>query len=178
MKYSGIDLHSNNSVVVVSDEVDRVLVRRRVANDAAAILALLAAHREELVGVVVESTYNSLSNSAVARTRAVVSVASCLRSAPRAVCASVVSLRDACAYRRRRRTCARPWTEAALFRLTSDRSPNHLQPWEHDQEQARKENDAENKPELPEVGAADVAAAVVDRRRPGSIRRDDAHDAE
>ena len=58
MKCSGIDLHSNNSVVVVSDEVDRVLVRRRVANDAAAILALLAAHREELVGVVVESTYN------------------------------------------------------------------------------------------------------------------------
>ena len=58
MKYSGIDLHSNNSVVVVSDEVDRVLVRRRVPNDAAAILALLAAHRDDLVGVVVESTYN------------------------------------------------------------------------------------------------------------------------
>ena len=58
MKYSGIDLHSNNSVVVVSDEVDRVLVRRRVPNDAAAILALLAGHREQLVGVVVESTYN------------------------------------------------------------------------------------------------------------------------
>src|SRR5258706_2820008 len=58
MKYSGIDLHSNNSVVVVSDEAGRVLVRRRVANDAAAILALLAGHRAELVGVVVESTYN------------------------------------------------------------------------------------------------------------------------
>ena len=58
MKYSGIDLHSNNSMVVVSDAADRVLVRRRVPNDAAAILALLAAHREELVGVVVESTYN------------------------------------------------------------------------------------------------------------------------
>src|SRR5258706_11293391 len=58
MKYSGIDLHSNNSVVVVSDEADRVLVRRRGLNDAAAILALLAGHREELVGVVVESTYN------------------------------------------------------------------------------------------------------------------------
>src|SRR5438552_11689159 len=58
MKYSGIDLHSNNSMVVVSDEADRVLVRRRLPNDAAAILALLAAHREELVGVVVESTYN------------------------------------------------------------------------------------------------------------------------
>jgi len=58
MKYSGIDLHSNNSVVVVSDEADRVLVRRRLPNDAATILALLGAHREELVGVVVESTYN------------------------------------------------------------------------------------------------------------------------
>src|SRR5712691_7767551 len=58
MKYSGIDLHSNNSMVVVSDEADRVLVRRRVPNDAAAFLSLLAAHREELVGVVVESTYN------------------------------------------------------------------------------------------------------------------------
>jgi hypothetical protein len=58
-EYSGIDLHSNNSVVVVSDEADRVLVRRRLANDAAAILALLAGHREELVGVVVESTYKT-----------------------------------------------------------------------------------------------------------------------
>ena len=58
MKYSGIDLHSNNSVVVVSDEADRVLVRRRLPNDAATILAVLAVHRDELVGVVVESTYN------------------------------------------------------------------------------------------------------------------------
>jgi hypothetical protein len=30
VNYSGIDLHSNNSVVVVSDEANRVLVRRRV----------------------------------------------------------------------------------------------------------------------------------------------------
>jgi len=58
MKYSGIDLHSNNSVVVVSDDGDRVLVLRRVPNDAAAFLEVLAGHREELVGVVVESTYN------------------------------------------------------------------------------------------------------------------------
>ena len=58
MKYSGIDLHSNNSVVSVIDETDRVLLRQRVPNDAAAILALLAGHREQLVGVVVESTYN------------------------------------------------------------------------------------------------------------------------
>jgi len=58
MKYSGIDLHSNNSVVVVSDEADRVLVRQRLPNDLAKILAVLAPHREELAGVVVESTFN------------------------------------------------------------------------------------------------------------------------
>jgi transposase len=56
MKYSEINLHSNNRVVVVGDEADRVLVRRRLPNDAATILALLAAYRDELVGVVVEST--------------------------------------------------------------------------------------------------------------------------
>jgi hypothetical protein len=32
MKYSGIDLHSNNSVVVVTDESDRIIVSRRVPN--------------------------------------------------------------------------------------------------------------------------------------------------
>ena len=49
MKYSGIDLHSNNSVVVVSDQADRVLVRRRVPNDAAGILPLLAGHEDHEV---------------------------------------------------------------------------------------------------------------------------------
>jgi transposase len=58
MKYSGIDLHSTNSVVAVSDEADHVVCRRRVPNDLALILATLAPYREELVGVVVESTYN------------------------------------------------------------------------------------------------------------------------
>jgi transposase len=57
-KYSGIDLHSNNSVVVVTDETDRIIVEKRMPNDLQGILALLAPHREELVGVVVESTYN------------------------------------------------------------------------------------------------------------------------
>jgi transposase len=58
MKYSGIDLHSTNSVVVVSDEADQVVCRRRLPNNLAQILATLAPHREELAGVVVESTYN------------------------------------------------------------------------------------------------------------------------
>jgi transposase len=57
MKFSGIDLHSNNSVVVVSDEEDRIIVRERVPNELAKILALLAPYREQLAGVVVESTF-------------------------------------------------------------------------------------------------------------------------
>jgi hypothetical protein len=57
MNYSGIDLHSNNSVVSVIDETDRVVAERRLPNDLAKILALLAPWRPELAGVVVESTY-------------------------------------------------------------------------------------------------------------------------
>jgi len=58
MRFCGIDLHSNNSVVVVTDEADKVLVSRRCPNDLQTILTLLAPHRDELAGVVVESTYN------------------------------------------------------------------------------------------------------------------------
>src|ERR1700730_14233901 len=57
-KFSGIDLHSNNSVVVVSDEADRIVYRQRLPNELSAILQGLEPHRSELVGVVVESTYN------------------------------------------------------------------------------------------------------------------------
>src|SRR5258705_13686458 len=58
MKYCGIDLHSNNSVVVVSDEEDRIVFNRRLPNDLAQILAALEPHQHELAGVVIESTYN------------------------------------------------------------------------------------------------------------------------
>src|SRR4030066_1239759 len=57
-KYIGIDLHSNNSVVVVSDEDDRIIYQKRLANKLDEILIALAPHKEEAVGVVVESTYN------------------------------------------------------------------------------------------------------------------------
>lgn len=57
-KYSGIDLHSNNNVLAVSDEADRVLYRRRLPNQLGEVLEALEPHRAELVGVVVESTYN------------------------------------------------------------------------------------------------------------------------
>jgi transposase len=58
MKFSGIDLHSNNSVVVVTDEEDRIVYQKRLPNNLVQIVAALAPYREELVGVVVESTYN------------------------------------------------------------------------------------------------------------------------
>jgi transposase len=58
MKYCGIDLHSNNSVVVVSDEEDRIVFNRRLPNDLTQILAGLEVHQHELAGVVIESTYN------------------------------------------------------------------------------------------------------------------------
>ncbi|MEJ7807567.1 MAG: IS110 family transposase, partial [Telluria sp.] len=57
-KYSGIDLHSNNCVVVVSDEEDHMCCEKRVPNDLAKVLALLEPFRADLVGIAVESTFN------------------------------------------------------------------------------------------------------------------------
>lgn len=58
MNYSGIDLHSNNSVVTVTDDEDRVVAEKRLPNDLAKILSFLLPWRESLAGVVVESTFN------------------------------------------------------------------------------------------------------------------------
>lgn len=56
--YSGIDLHSNNSVVVISDEADRVVYRARLPNELGKVLEVLEPYRPQLAGVAVESTYN------------------------------------------------------------------------------------------------------------------------
>jgi transposase len=58
MMYSGIDLHSNNSVVAIIDETDRVVAQKRLPNDITKITGFLARWQDELAGVVVESTYN------------------------------------------------------------------------------------------------------------------------
>jgi len=58
MNYSGIDLHSNNSVVTVTDEADRVMAEKRLPNDLSKILAFLLPWQADLAGVVVESTFN------------------------------------------------------------------------------------------------------------------------
>ena len=56
--YCGIDLHSTNCVVVVIDETDSVVFQGRFGNSLVPILAAMERYREDLVGVVVESTYN------------------------------------------------------------------------------------------------------------------------
>ena len=56
--YCGIDLHSNNSVVVVKNGEGRVLYRRRLENDLKRIERELAPYREKISGVAVESTFN------------------------------------------------------------------------------------------------------------------------
>jgi len=58
MKFCGIDLHSNNSVVSVIDETDRVVAEKRLPNVLGTILSFLAPWQSELAGVAVESTYN------------------------------------------------------------------------------------------------------------------------
>jgi transposase len=56
--YGGIDLHSDNSVVGLIDEQDKVLYLRRLPNELAVILKELAPFQQQLEGLVVESTYN------------------------------------------------------------------------------------------------------------------------
>jgi transposase len=58
MKYSGIDLHSNNCVVTVIDDNDKVVAEKRLPNELSKVVEFLTPWREELAGVVVESTYN------------------------------------------------------------------------------------------------------------------------
>src|SRR5262245_35965561 len=56
--YGGIDLHANNSMVVLLNEQDQVIYHRRLANHLSTILEQLAPYQAALTGVVVESTYN------------------------------------------------------------------------------------------------------------------------
>ncbi len=56
--YCGIDLHSNNSYLVVLNERDEAVYRHRLRNDLQLILEQLAPFAEQLTGIVVESTFN------------------------------------------------------------------------------------------------------------------------
>ena len=56
--YGGIDLHSNNSVIALLDQEDKVVYRRRLPNEIEVVLAELRPFRDDIEGLVVESTYN------------------------------------------------------------------------------------------------------------------------
>ena len=56
--YGGIDLHSNNSVIALLNEEDKVVYRRRLPNDLEIVVSELAPNHEAIEGLVVESTYN------------------------------------------------------------------------------------------------------------------------
>lgn len=56
--YGAFDLHSSNNVLGIIDEKDRRVFRRRLPNHPETILAELGPYRDELVGLVVESTFN------------------------------------------------------------------------------------------------------------------------
>ena len=58
MLFCGIDLHSNNSFLVISDENDKVLYSKRHSNNLEEICAALSPYKNELFGIVVESTFN------------------------------------------------------------------------------------------------------------------------
>ena len=56
--YGAIDLHSNNNYLVVIDQKDQVVLRRRGPNVLEVVLQALEPFGKDLVGVAVESTYN------------------------------------------------------------------------------------------------------------------------
>ncbi len=56
--YGAIDLHSNNSVLVIIDEADKIIYERRLPNKLPSILSSLAPYREYMQAIAVESTYN------------------------------------------------------------------------------------------------------------------------
>jgi transposase len=56
--YAGIDLHSNNHVVVLSDADGKEVYRKRISNDLEKALSVLAPYQSQIEGVAVESTYN------------------------------------------------------------------------------------------------------------------------
>lgn len=56
--YAAIDLHSNNGVLTVIDENDKVLKQRKLPNRIEAVVSELEPFRKGLHAVAVESTFN------------------------------------------------------------------------------------------------------------------------
>jgi len=56
--YAGIDLHASNSYIGIIDDEEKRILSRRYPNDREKILNALSPYRKDLVGIVVESTFN------------------------------------------------------------------------------------------------------------------------
>lgn len=56
--YSGFDLHSSNSYVAIINAQGKRIEGKKLANDPAQIVSLLAPYRKQIAGIAVESTYN------------------------------------------------------------------------------------------------------------------------
>jgi transposase len=56
--YCGIDLHSNNHVVVIIDKEDKRVFEKRLSNDLSQTLKALQPYQDTLCGIAVESTFN------------------------------------------------------------------------------------------------------------------------
>lgn len=56
--YGGIDLHSNNCVIMLLDEQDKVVYNKKLTNDLPIILSALSPYQSQIEGLAVESTFN------------------------------------------------------------------------------------------------------------------------
>ena len=65
--YSGLDLHSTNTYIGILDTDFKRVFKKRVSNDLDLILGTLEPFKDQLKGLVVESTYNWCSTESVSR---------------------------------------------------------------------------------------------------------------
>ncbi|MCG6937423.1 MAG: hypothetical protein LJE83_04535 [Gammaproteobacteria bacterium] len=56
--YCGSDLHSNNSVVVILDEADKVIYQKKLNHDLFSILQQLSVYKNAITAIAIESTFN------------------------------------------------------------------------------------------------------------------------
>lgn len=56
--YAGFDLHSNNSYLGIIDEEGSRVFKKKLTNESGRIIEALEPHKDDIEGVVVESTYN------------------------------------------------------------------------------------------------------------------------
>ncbi len=56
--YTGFDLHSSNNYLAIVDGKGKIVYKRKLRNDPESILTALMPHKDNIAGIVVESTFN------------------------------------------------------------------------------------------------------------------------